>query len=62
MFAFGPVMMALLIGGVLLASGLKVLREYERGVIFRLGRLVNHRGPGLIYVIPLVDRRTDLVQ
>ena len=62
MFAFGPVMMALLIGGVLLASGLKVLREYERGVIFRLGRLVKHRGPGLIYVIPIVEkmRRVDL--
>ena len=62
MFAFGPVMMALLIGGVLLASGLKVLREYERGVIFRLGRLVKHRGPGIIYVIPLVEkmRRVDL--
>jgi len=37
-------------------SGLKILREYERAVIFRLGRLVPSRGPGVIYVIPLVER------
>ncbi len=43
-------------------SGIKILREYERGVIFRLGRLVSARGPGLIYVIPLIERmvRVDL--
>jgi regulator of protease activity HflC (stomatin/prohibitin superfamily) len=40
----------------LLISGIKVLREYERGVIFRLGRLVPYRGPGIIYVIPLIER------
>jgi regulator of protease activity HflC (stomatin/prohibitin superfamily) len=45
-----------LIGVVLLLSGLKVLREYERAVIFRLGRLVASRGPGVIYVLPLVER------
>jgi regulator of protease activity HflC (stomatin/prohibitin superfamily) len=56
MFDIGPVMTALLFAGVLLASGLKVLREYERGVIFRLGRLVSHRGPGIIYVIPLIEK------
>jgi regulator of protease activity HflC (stomatin/prohibitin superfamily) len=46
----------------LLISGIKVLREYERGVIFRLGRLVSSRGPGLIYVIPVIERmlRVDL--
>jgi len=37
-------------------SGVKILREYERGVIFRLGRLVASRGPGIIYVIPLIER------
>jgi len=41
---------------VLIASGVKVLPEYERAVIFRLGRLVPSRGPGVIYVIPLVER------
>ena len=40
----------------LLASAIKVLREYERGVIFRLGRLIGAKGPGLIILIPIVDR------
>jgi regulator of protease activity HflC (stomatin/prohibitin superfamily) len=56
MFDLGPVMTVLLFAGILLASGLKILREYERAVIFRLGRLVNHRGPGIIYVLPLVEK------
>jgi len=38
-----------------IASGLKIVREYERGVIFRLGRLVGARGPGLFFVIPIVE-------
>ncbi|NLA27237.1 MAG: slipin family protein [Firmicutes bacterium] len=37
-------------------SAIKVVREYERVVVFRLGRLVGERGPGLIVVIPLIDR------
>jgi regulator of protease activity HflC (stomatin/prohibitin superfamily) len=41
---------------LLLVSGVKVLREYERAVVFRLGRLVPYRGLGLIYVIPLIER------
>jgi len=40
----------------LLFSMIKILREYERGVIFRLGRLINTKGPGLIILIPIVDR------
>ena len=36
-------------------SGLKIVKEYERGVIFRLGRLVGARGPGLFFVIPLLE-------
>jgi len=40
----------------ILASAIKVLKEYERGVIFRLGRLAGARGPGLILLIPIVDR------
>lgn len=43
--------------GILLAgSSVRVLREYERGVVFRLGRLVAQKGPGLILLIPVVDR------
>jgi regulator of protease activity HflC (stomatin/prohibitin superfamily) len=47
---------------VLAASSLRVLREYERAVVFRLGRLIDQKGPGLIVLIPLVDRmvRVDL--
>jgi regulator of protease activity HflC (stomatin/prohibitin superfamily) len=41
---------------MLLASSIRILREYERGVIFRLGRLIDSKGPGLIFLIPLVDR------
>ncbi|MCA9744117.1 MAG: slipin family protein [Deferribacteres bacterium] len=41
---------------LVLASALKVLREYERGVVFRLGRLIATKGPGLIFLIPFIDR------
>jgi len=41
---------------IILASAIRILREYERGVIFRLGRLVGEKGPGLILLIPIVDR------
>src|ERR671934_520457 len=49
-------------GVIVLASAIRVLREYERGVIFRLGRLIAQKGPGLIFLIPIVDRmvRVDL--
>ncbi len=38
-----------------IASGIRVVKEYERGVIFRLGRLVGARGPGLFFVIPVLE-------
>jgi len=43
-------------------SGLNILAEYERGVVFRLGRLTPYRGPGVIFVIPILERmvRIDL--
>ena len=41
---------------VILASALRVLNEYERGVIFRLGRAIGVKGPGLIILIPIIDR------
>ena len=40
----------------LISSAIRVLREYERGVIFRLGRLIAAKGPGLFFLIPVVDR------
>lgn len=39
-----------------LSSALKVVREYDRGVIYRLGRLIGAKGPGLIILIPLIDK------
>jgi regulator of protease activity HflC (stomatin/prohibitin superfamily) len=39
-----------------IASAVKVVQEYERGVIFRLGRLVGPKGPGLFFIIPIIDR------
>jgi len=62
MFGFGPVAMTILIVMLLVISGVKVLREYERAVIFRLGRLVASRGPGIVYVIPIIEqmRRVEL--
>ena len=41
---------------IILASAIRVLREYDRGVIFRLGRLIGAKGPGLIFLIPVIDR------
>ncbi len=41
---------------IILASAIRILKEYERGVIFRLGRLVGGKGPGIIILIPLIDR------
>jgi regulator of protease activity HflC (stomatin/prohibitin superfamily) len=50
---------AIVVGGILLtllSSAIKIVQEYERGVIFRLGRLVGAKGPGLFFIIPFVDR------
>jgi regulator of protease activity HflC (stomatin/prohibitin superfamily) len=41
---------------IILANAIRILREYERGVIFRLGRLIAVKGPGIILLIPLVDK------
>ncbi|MDX6504014.1 MAG: hypothetical protein QOE29_1139 [Gaiellaceae bacterium] len=41
---------------LVVSSSVKVAREYERGVVFRLGRLVDTRGPGLFFLIPVMDR------
>jgi regulator of protease activity HflC (stomatin/prohibitin superfamily) len=41
---------------IVAASAVKILREYERGVIFRLGRLIGAKGPGIIFIIPGVDK------
>jgi regulator of protease activity HflC (stomatin/prohibitin superfamily) len=46
----------LVVGLSTLSSAIRVLREYERGVVFRLGRLTEQRGPGLHLLVPGIDR------
>src|SRR5579864_7495996 len=52
----------LILVSIILPQALRILREYQRGVIFRLGKLLGAKGPGLIVLIPVVDRmvRMDL--
>jgi regulator of protease activity HflC (stomatin/prohibitin superfamily) len=45
---------------VILPQAIRILREYERGVIFRLGKLIGAKGPGLIFLIPVVDRMVKM--
>lgn len=45
---------------IFLPQALRILREYERGVIFRLGKLIGAKGPGLIFLIPIVDRMVKM--
>jgi regulator of protease activity HflC (stomatin/prohibitin superfamily) len=60
--AIGIVVVVVFFVLIFLGASVRVLREYERGVIFRLGRLIAQKGPGLILLIPLIDRmvRVDL--
>jgi regulator of protease activity HflC (stomatin/prohibitin superfamily) len=51
--AFGIVVLIVV---MFLFMAIKILNEYERGVIFRLGRIIDHKGPGLILLIPVIDR------
>ena len=61
--ALGPVVIVVVVLAVIvLPQAMRILREYERGVIFRLGKLQGAKGPGLIFLIPVVDKlvRMDL--
>src|SRR5690242_9651396 len=52
-----PVLVVILVlGSIIVPQAIRILREYERGVIFRLGKLLSAKGPGLILLIPVVDR------
>ncbi|OGO11902.1 MAG: hypothetical protein A2Y93_15055 [Chloroflexi bacterium RBG_13_68_17] len=51
-----PLLLAVLLLISFLASAIKIVQEYERGVIFRLGRLQGAKGPGLFFIIPIIDR------
>jgi regulator of protease activity HflC (stomatin/prohibitin superfamily) len=61
--ALGPVVIVVVVLAIfILPQAMRILREYERGVIFRLGKLLRAKGPGLIFLIPIVDKmvRMDL--
>lgn len=53
LFAIGAVIVFLL---MFLSSAIRIVQEYERGVIFRLGRVVGAKGPGLFFIVPIIDR------
>ncbi|HWP81119.1 MAG TPA: slipin family protein [Bacteroidota bacterium] len=55
---FAPTLFTVLLvfAVIILANAIRILREYERGVVFRLGRLIGVKGPGLIILIPLIDK------
>jgi len=48
--------LALILLMLFLSTAIKILREYERGVVFRLGRVIDTKGPGLVIIIPIVDK------
>jgi regulator of protease activity HflC (stomatin/prohibitin superfamily) len=56
MFGFGPLATFFVIVIALVISGIKILKEYERAVVFRLGRMVGARGPGMVYVLPGIEK------
>jgi regulator of protease activity HflC (stomatin/prohibitin superfamily) len=56
----GVLIVLVFFGLIAVGSSVRILREYERGVVFRLGRLIAQKGPGLILLIPLVDRMVKI--
>ena len=53
---FSGIILAVVLVAYFLTSAIKVLREYERGVVFRLGRLIPVKGPGLVIIWPIIDK------
>lgn len=59
--ALGPIAVVLaLFVIIVLPQALRILREYERGVVFRLGRLLGAKGPGVVFLIPIIDRMVKM--
>ncbi len=54
------IVVLILLVAIILPQSMRILREYERGVIFRLGKLLDAKGPGLIFLIPIVDRMVKM--
>jgi regulator of protease activity HflC (stomatin/prohibitin superfamily) len=51
-----PIAVIVILAFMVIANSVRVLREYERGVVFRLGRLIGAKGPGLFLLLPMIDR------
>ncbi len=60
MFGLGGFFTFAIIVVVIIISGVKILKEYERAVVFRLGRMVGSRGPGITYVIPGIEKMVKM--
>src|SRR5947209_7245883 len=54
--AVGVLVILVIIGFFVFLSAIKIVQEYERGVIFRLGRCIGAKGPGVFFVIPVMDK------
>lgn len=54
--SFMGLLLVIILGFYFLSSAIKILREYERGVVFRLGRVIPVKGPGLVIIWPIIDR------
>lgn len=57
---FSPIFIFIAVVVLLLLSGVRILNEYERGVVFRLGRIVDPKGPGFKWIIPVVDKMVKI--
>jgi regulator of protease activity HflC (stomatin/prohibitin superfamily) len=60
MFGLGAPLTILVLIILAIISGIKILKEYERAVVFRLGRMVGARGPGLVYIIPGIEKMVKM--
>src|SRR5512144_1142783 len=57
---FPTFVVVIILVAIIVPQAIRILREYERGVIFRLGKLIGAKGPGLIFLIPVVDRMVKM--
>jgi regulator of protease activity HflC (stomatin/prohibitin superfamily) len=55
-----PTLVLILLLLMILSSAVKIVKEYERGVIFRLGRLIGAKGPGLFFIFPMIDKMVKI--
>ena len=56
-----PLLVTVVVLAIMLLSGLRIAQEYQRGVVFRLGRYTGSRGPGLFWIIPLGIERSVII-